>query len=85
MSFTARSPCECSVTISCGFKAALVENGRKAAAFLLYQIWLRGQLSLTGSGAVRCKLEWNVPGEIPLCLLLITSCSYLFIYLFFDG
>ena len=45
--------CEYLVTISTGFKAAVVCNGHKAAAFLLYQIWLLGQQSLTGSGVPR--------------------------------
>ena len=47
--------CEHLVTISSGFKAAVVGNGHKAAAFLHSQVWFLGQQSLSGTNGIQKK------------------------------
>ena len=53
MSFTELQVGEYLVTFSSGFKAAVVGNGHKEAAFLHSQIWVVGQQSLSGSRVPR--------------------------------
>ena len=56
---------------------AHLQNGER------FQIWLLGQQSLTGSGVLGFKLEWNVRGRSPLSLCLITSSSYFSLNFYF--
>ena len=81
-SFTALSPCECQVTISCGLKAALAGNSHKAAASLPFQLWVLGQQSFpenrVSSLQIRVECARANPPRAYISLLLVCVLHLMF-------